>query len=70
MNLAAVTEEADASKNKLEKYKVAATERMKADRAKYLEHLQVRCLVSALACFSSGGWGESEGERELEAPPG
>jgi hypothetical protein len=41
MNLAAAAEDADTSKSKLEKFKAAAAEKMKQDRAKYLEHLQV-----------------------------
>ncbi len=40
MNLAAAAEEADTSKSKLEKFKAAASEKMKQDRARYLEHLQ------------------------------
>ena len=40
MNLAGATEEAEAAKIKLEKFKAAAAEKVKQDRAKYLQHLQ------------------------------
>ena len=51
MNLAAVAEEADTSKGKLEKFKIAAAEKLKLDRAKYLQHLQVFVYVCVCACL-------------------
>ena len=45
MNLAAAAEEVDAGKTKLEKFKSAATEKLRADRVKYTEHLKVSSAV-------------------------
>jgi len=57
MNLATAAEDADTSKSKLEKFKAAASEKMKQDRARYLEHLQVRARACSVwrACVRAGG---------------
>ena len=57
MNLATATEEVDSWKSKLEKFKVAAAEKLKQDREKYVEHLQVSthfCACAVCVCVVRG----------------